>query len=143
MPDHPDRYEREIDEILKKIDDLPGRRSPPPRRIPGRFSRRVAAAQRGFALRLARISVSQVMLVSLGLMLLSYFFKRALGGAWVYGLLLGLILFFTAFVLSFRNGSSVAGGEPYYRGRPRSYYRSDQSALFMRLRDWWHRQRRS
>lgn len=138
----PDKFEREIDEILKNIDDLPARRQPPPRRIPGRFSRKVAAVQRGFAVWLAHISVSQVMLVSLGLMLFSYFFKGALGSIWVYGLLLGLILFFTAFALSFRNGSSISGGEPYYRGRPRSYYSSQEQPLFARLRDWWHNQHR-
>lgn len=135
----PDRIEREIDEILRKIDDFPSRRQPP-RRIPGRFSRRVAALQKGMASRLARISVGQILVLSLALMLFSFFFRVALGGSWVYVLALGLILFFTTFVLSFRNGAGT-GGEPYFRGRSRSYY-TDERPVFTRLRDWWGRQRR-
>jgi len=133
-----DRFEREIEDILRKIDDFPsGRR---PRRTPGRLQRRIAAWQRALAIRLSRITTGQLMIASLIVMLVSYFFRAAIGSHWVYGLIFGLILFFTTFALSFRNG--VSGPEPYYRGRPRSYYRAEQPPLFTRVRDWWRRQHR-
>jgi Na+/melibiose symporter-like transporter len=133
----PDRIEREIDEILKNIDDFPARRQTP-RRIPGRFSRRVSALQRSIATRLVRISVGQLLVASLCVMLFSWLFKAALGKHWIYALAFGLILFFTTFVLSFRNGTSH---QTYYRDRPRSYYRADQP-LSTRLRTWGNQKRR-
>lgn len=133
----PDRIEREIDEILKNIDDFPTRRQTP-RRIPGRFSRRVSALQRGIATRLVQISVGQLLVISLGVMLFSWLFKAALGKHWIYALAFGLILFFTTFVLSFRNG---AANQTYYRGQPSSYYRAEQP-LTARLRSWWNQKRR-
>jgi hypothetical protein len=136
-----DRYEREIDEILSKIEDFP-KHAAHRRRVTNRLLRRAGAAQRGFAVRLAHLSVSQIMLTAIALIVLSYFLRSALGGIWVYGLLLGLILFFTAFVLSFRSGGASGRSEPYFRGRPRSYYESSQPDVLERLRSWWSRQRR-
>jgi hypothetical protein len=135
----PDKFEREIDEILKKIDDFP--RRPTPLRRGNAWTRRVSALQRSLAIRAARISVSQVMLTAMGLMVLSYLFRAALPGVWVYGLVLGLILFFTAFGLSLRSGGT-RGSQPYHRGRPRTYYETDTSSLWPRLRAWWRNQRR-
>jgi len=137
----PDKFEREIDEILRKIDDFP--RGPTPLRRRRGFARRFAAWQRGLAVRASHISVGQVMLAAMVLMVVSYLFRSAFHSVWQYGLLLGLILFFTAFVLSLRSGGAARGGEPYFRGRPRSYYRDHGSASFSleRLKSWW-RQRR-
>jgi len=136
----PDKFEREIDEILKKVDDFP--RRPVPLRRGNGFARRFAAAQRSFAVRIARISVGQVMLVAMALMVCSYLFRSAFPSIWEYGLVLGLILFFTAFVLSLRSSSGTHGSEPYFRGRPRSYYDAGQPTVFARVRDWWQRQKR-
>ncbi|GEM_PF-1390283 len=135
----PDKFEREIDEILRKIDDFP--RGPIPLRRRGGLARRIAAWQRSLAVRASHISVGQVMLAAMVLMICSYLFRSAFRGVWQYGLLLGLILFFTAFVLSLRSGSGARGGEPYFRGRPRSYYEQPGSGSIDRLRAWW-RQRR-
>jgi len=137
----PDKFEREIDEILKKIDDFPARRPIPLRRGNG-FARRFSAWQRTLAVRVARVSVSQVMLTAIAVMVLSYLFRAAFRSVWQYGLMLGLILFFTAFALSFRSGGLGRGAEPYFRGKPRSYYEPRQGApAFARLREWWRRQR--
>ncbi|HZU75477.1 MAG TPA: hypothetical protein VFA70_01860 [Dehalococcoidia bacterium] len=136
----PDRFEREIDEILRKIDDFPqgaARR----RRSGNSLGHKIGGLQRSLAVRLSHISVAQVMLTSLGLMLISYLLKALWGELWVYGLTLGLILFFTAFALSFRNSSGGRSSQPYYRGRPRSYYESNGPTLPERLREWW-RQRK-
>src|SRR5436305_5954433 len=105
----PDKFEREINEILSKIDDFPthaARR----RRPANKVGRRVGALQRSFTVRLARITVTQIMVTSFIVMAVSYFLLRdAFPEVWVYGLILGLILFFAAFALSFR-GSSVSRG---------------------------------
>jgi hypothetical protein len=132
-----DKYEREIDEILSRIDDFP-RHAARRKRLSNRVLRRAGTAQRGFAVRLARISVSQVMLTAMGLIVVSYFLRSVLHGLWVYAMVLGLILFFTAFVLSFRNSDRGPGrGQPYYRGQPRSYYESREPSVVDRLRTWW------
>src|SRR5207245_1321272 len=110
---------------LKKVDDFP--RRPVPLRRGGTVARRFTAAQRKFAVRLSRISVGQVMLTAMGLMVFSYLFRSAFPSVWEYGLVLGLILFFTAFALSLRAGGSSRRPEPYFRGRPRSYYEGGQS----------------
>ncbi len=136
-----DKFEREIDEILSKIRDFPER--PAPRRRTGNgCARWLTGVQRSLAIRLSRISVSQVMLAAMGLMLLSYFLSPAFEGVWVYGLILGLILFFTAFALSFRSGGTGRRSQPYFRGMPRSYYESPQRPTIDRLREWWRAQRR-
>jgi hypothetical protein len=138
-----DKFEREIDEILSKIHDFP-QRPAAPRRAGNRIAQRIGGVQRSLAVRFSRISVSQVMLTAMGLMVLSYFFKAALAELWVYGLILGLILFFTAFALSLRpGGRSPGGSEPYFRGQPRSYYtRANNSQMYARIRAWWRQQRR-
>lgn len=136
-----DKFEREIDEILSKIRDFPER--PAARhRAKSRVAQRITALQRAFAVRLSRISVSQVMLTAMALMVISYFFREAFAELWVYGLILGLILFFTAFALSFRSGGVRGGSEPYFRGRPRSYYQSGAAPVVDRLKSWWRQQRR-
>ncbi|HEY7296258.1 MAG TPA: hypothetical protein VH916_14530 [Dehalococcoidia bacterium] len=134
----PDKFEREIDEILRKIDDFP--RGPVPLHRRNGLARRFVAWQRKLAVRASRISVGQVMLAAMVLMVCSYLFRSAFRGIWQYGLLLGLILFFTAFVLSLRSGSA-RGREPYFRGHPRSYYQTPGTGPVDRLRAWWRRHR--
>jgi len=135
-----DKFEREIDEILSKIRDFPERPAAP-RRAGGRLARQITGMQRALAVRLSRISASHVMLTAMALMVISYFFREAFAELWVYGLILGLILFFTAFALSFRSGGARRGG-PYFRGRPQSYYRGASQPFSDRLKAWWRQQRR-
>jgi hypothetical protein len=137
----PDRFEREIDEILKKIDDFP-QGSALRRRQHSRKQRQAGSGglQRAVTL-LARVSGQQIMLISLGLIVFSYLFRFALEGLWVYGLMLGLILFFTAFALGLKSNSGRSS-EPYFRGRPRSAYQPSGPALSERLRRWWQQRNR-
>ncbi|MHB8576868.1 MAG: hypothetical protein ACYDCQ_16265 [Dehalococcoidia bacterium] len=138
----PDRFEREIDEILSKIDDFP-KHAAQRRRKSSRMGRQIGEMQRNFAVRVARISVTQVMVTAFAVMAFSYFLLRdAFPEVWVYGLILGLILFFTAFALSFRNNGAPGKSEPYFRGRPRSYYSGGPSPAWNRLKAWLQRQRR-
>jgi hypothetical protein len=137
----PDKFEREIDEILSKLDKFPNRSSR--KRRPSAFAVRLAAMQRGLVIRLSRLSINQVMLAGIGLILFGFFFRAAMPEFWFYVVTFGLILFFTVFVLSFFGfgARSSRGNATYWRGRPvQSYYASEPS-LASRLRELWRRRR--
>src|SRR3546814_13232094 len=77
MANH-DRLEREIEEILGKIEQFPDaetRAKRTRRRSVNRFTARLADVQRGIARRLGHISVSQLMLASFLLILFAFFFR--------------------------------------------------------------------
>ncbi|HLG11507.1 MAG TPA: hypothetical protein VI876_07085 [Dehalococcoidia bacterium] len=107
-----DRIEREIEEILKKIENFPerGKGTRPPRKpnSPGG-----STAQRW----LARVSLRKVMMWALFAVIVA-FLGRGIPGA--YWLMIGaLIVFVTAFVLSTRGGPGVKQApEKRWRGQP-------------------------
>jgi hypothetical protein len=111
-----DRIEREIEEILKKIDDFVPE-SPRARRPPRRVSRPLSSAQGWFLRRLAAISLNQVMMWSLLVLLVAFFLRGVPIGMW---LMIGaLIVFATAFFLSLVGGTSRrSGSEKRWRGEP-------------------------
>jgi hypothetical protein len=111
-----DRFEREIDEILRKIEDFIPEGGRPPRRPPRKVSQRLTNAQGWFGKILSAISLSQVMLWSL-IVFLGAFFLRAIPGAeW---LMIGaLIVFATAFVLQLSTPGARKGPEKRWRGEP-------------------------
>src|SRR5262249_41042487 len=108
-----DRIEREIEEILRKIDNfVPERARRPTRRV----GRPLAAAQGWLGHSLARISLRQVMSWALVVALISFFLRGMPGGTW---LLIGsLIVFVTALVLSRIGGSSKPAVQKRWRGEP-------------------------
>ncbi|MSQ41889.1 MAG: hypothetical protein EXR65_02495 [Dehalococcoidia bacterium] len=135
MPDN--HIEREINEILSGIEYFPSAQS--------RYAhackwtlRRTADAfsdwQRSVAQQLARVSISQVVLLSFLMIIGSFFFRRfsPVLTAWV--LLAGGVLFavsFAALVFSSRGGGSA---QPrYWRGRELSYR---SAPLSTRIRRW-------
>ena len=136
-----DRLEREIEEILDKIEQFP---SPESRRARARklavrrLGGAIADRQRAFASQLGRISMSQVMLVSF-LLILGYFFFGRYSPVlmrWVlYG---GIILFVTSFtILMFsRRASPRASSQERWRGRPVQPV-GRYPTLGERLRGWW------
>jgi hypothetical protein len=135
-----DKFEREIDEILSKLDTFP--KQGPLQRAQNRVGKRVGGMQRTLAVRLSRLSVSQIMLTGIAVILFAYFFRAALPGIWYYLVVFGLILFFTSFVLSFFGFSgprSSRGRQVYWRGQPAQSYYSSEPTVFTRLRDWWRR----
>lgn len=135
----PDRFEREIDDILSKLDKFPTRG--PGYRARQAVTRRILSVQRRIATRLARLSVGQIMLGGIALILIGFFFRTALPGIWNYLLILGLILFLTSLAISWLGGGQPAGSrQVYWRGRPASYY-SSGPAFTLRLRAWWRRLR--
>ena len=95
-----DRIEREIEEILKKIDDFvpeTARRKRPPQKPAGGIS----SAPGWLARRIASVSLNQVMLWSLLLLFAAFIFKGIPGASWI--MLGSLIVLVTAFFLSLRS----------------------------------------
>jgi len=95
-----DRIEREIEEILRKIDEFVPEK---PRRTPRkRAAPPVAGAQSWVGARVSRISLNQVMGYSLLLIVLAFVFGAIPGSGWL--MIGGLIVFVTAFLLSRLSG---------------------------------------
>jgi hypothetical protein len=104
-----DRIEREIEEILKKIDNFPDRTRARPRK-PSKAS---GALQRW----LAHVSMRKVMMWALFAAMVAFFLRGIPGG---YFLLIGaIIVFVTAFMLSTRGGGGASNlPEKRWRGQP-------------------------
>ena len=103
-----DRIEREIEEILKKIDNFPDRTRPKAHK-PSKSS---SALQRW----LARVRLRKVMMWALFAAMVAFFLRGIPGG---YFLLIGaIIVFVTAFMLSTRGTGPAAGPEKRWRGQP-------------------------
>lgn len=147
----PDRLEREIEEILGKIENFPGpearrARKPVMRPVSQAVARRRAAVVR----EVSRISVSQVMLFSFLLILGSFFFRQA-GILAVWALYAGVVLFVVSFVIMMfgNRGRLSARQETVWRGRNVAYStrrapahgrlagRPVSATLLVRLRRWW------
>ena len=140
MPEQPDRLEREINEILDKIEQFPKperRRAGAARRGLRRAGENVAARQRAIARGLARISLSQLVLLGF-LLILGSFVLRGPGpaGAWI--MIAGVVLLVTSFALMLFG----AGRRPrtqQWRGRTISYSRD---SLAQRVQRWFARRPR-
>jgi hypothetical protein len=134
----PDKFEREIEDILSRLDNFPQRG--PSDRARRAVSNRVGDFHRRFTLRLARLSVGQIMLGGIVMILVGYFFRALIPEIWYYVVILGLVLFFTSFALSlFGAGRAGSSSQTYWRGRPvQSYYASGPD-LAKRFRAWWRR----
>ena len=146
-PEPPDRLEREINEILEKIDHFPTpeqRRTRTARKAFHRLGDAISSRMHRFMRELSHVSLSQVMLLAFILILGSLFFRRFVPLAWPWMMYAGLVLFLTSFVLmAFGGGRGGGGGaskqQHYWRGRPVSY---SSDSLSRRMRRWWNRQRR-
>lgn len=148
----PDRLEREIEEILGKIENFPGpeaRRARKP--LPRPVGDAVARRRRAVARQISRVSVSQVMLFAFLLILGSFFF-REVGVVAAWALYAGVILFVVSFaIMMFGNrGRLSSSQETVWRGRNVSYGTTYRPAtrgrvagrpaaptLLVRLRRWW------
>lgn len=142
MAKNNDRLEREINEILGKIEQFPDAESRAKRGRRRNFNRvtsRIADIQRGVARRLGTVSVSQLMLASFLLVLFAFFFRgRGIPptvSSWI--LLAGVILFISTFAVMLFGPRSRGGGTMEQRWRGRTIeYRSGPS-FPERLRHWW------
>jgi hypothetical protein len=113
-----DRFEREIEDILRKIDDFvpeKGRGRRPTRRS----SRPLGGLANWLTRRLASISLGQVMLYSLVLVLAAFLFRFVNPVLMRWVIIGSLIVFATAFVLSIMGGGRPANvPEKRWRGQP-------------------------
>jgi hypothetical protein len=114
----PDKLEREINEILRKLDDfLPESRKP--RRQPRKVGSGISNAQSWFARRVAAISLNQIMLWSLLIFFAAFFLRGIPAASWI--MIGALIVLATAFVLSLRSPGGKPGPEKRWRGELVSY----------------------
>jgi hypothetical protein len=111
-----DRIEREIEEILKKIDKFPeGSRQPRIRRPSNQGGRPAKPSSGGSTRWLSAVSMRKVMMWALVAVIVAFFLRGIPGGYW---LLIGaIIVFATAFFLSTRGGSAVDTSQKRWRGQ--------------------------
>ena len=140
-----DRIEKEIEEILRKIDDFvpekprsvrkrPADKSAPAFENP---SRAATPRSSGTGGSLSRVSLNQVMGWSLIAVLVAFFLPIP-GSGWV--ILAALLVFGVAFLLSrMGGGSSSRGVEKRWRGEPIDL---SGPSLPTRIRDWIKGKRR-
>jgi len=116
MPERSDRIQKEVDELLAKIEKFPPRR-PRSRRISDAASAPFRALNRGRSgLSLPRISAGHVLLAAIIIIVIAY----VAGGAsnvWNWVIVGGIALFIAAFVMSLRRQSKPPA-ERYWRDRP-------------------------
>jgi hypothetical protein len=141
MADDSDRLEREIEEILNKIEHFPDaetRRTRARKRALRTLGSAIAERQRAVARALGRIAISQVMLVAF-LMILAAFFFRA--GPMIWVLYAGIVLLVSsAAIMMFTRGKGGSMVEQRWRGRE-IQYSTRGSSLAQRLRRWWDSRR--
>jgi hypothetical protein len=140
-----DRLEREISEILDKIEQFPTpqqRRARARRRSVGRAGAAMSGWQQALMRRLSGISVQDVMLASFVIILGAFFFRRFSPVLMQWALYGGIVLLVTSFaIMTFSRGRGGRGGSSaaYWRGRP-VQYRS--SSTLARVRQWFGSRRR-
>jgi hypothetical protein len=115
----PDRIEREIEDILNKLDDFvpEGGKKPIPFK---RAANRKQQSRGWLSQRLARVSLNQIMVYALIALILGFILRSLPFASWV--MIGAIVVLVTAFVLSLRNGSgstNVSGNyQKRWRGEP-------------------------
>jgi len=145
----PDKIQREIEELLDKLDTFV-----PEERLAAKIRNRRKERRRAdtgpgpverVTRRLSQISLGQLMLAGLALMLIGWLFDDALGswGTWVT--LAGLALTILAFVLSLMTGgarTTVGARHVQKRWRGQIIEYSEPSRMD-RIKEWFRRRGRS
>jgi hypothetical protein len=108
-----DRIEREIEEILRRIDNFVPERT---RRPAQKAGQPFAAASAWFLRRLARVSLNQVMMWSLFVVVVAFFARSVPAATWI--MIAALIVFVTALILSRAGGTRRPTVEKRWRGEP-------------------------
>lgn len=141
MANDKDRLEREIEEILGKIEEFPSeseRRARQRRRTMNRVSSNVTGWPQRQLARLSHIDMSQVMLLSFMLILGSFFLRSFSPLIMQWVLYLGVVLFIAAFAMILM-GRRGGGGSQYWRGKPIQYKQPSMGDL---ARRWFGGNRR-
>lgn len=130
------KLERDIEEVLAKIE-----RFPPKRSLWSRIRRRLADAfgsvgRSVSALPRPRVSVGQILLLGIALIVIAYVFGDSIGGSLVRLVVVAAILLFIgAFVFSLRRQSTSRWPEKRWRGEPMDLGQPRGP------RSWWNRWR--
>ncbi len=126
------KLERDIDEVLARIDRFPPRRS-----LWSRLRRRVANAVGGVGEAISsipwpRISIGQVLLIAIAVIVIAYYgFRNSdFGSILIFG---GILVFIAAFIFSLRRHSASRPPEKRWRGQPMDVDEPSDS--------WWKRWR--
>jgi hypothetical protein len=129
------KLERDIEEILAKVD-----RFPPKRSLWGRLRGRLTAALQSIGRPLAtlprpRVSVGQVLLLGIALIVIAWVFGDSLGGAGVVrgAVIAAIVLFVGAFIFSLRRQSASRMPEKRWRGQTMDLYEARERG------SWWSR----
>jgi hypothetical protein len=142
-PREPDKVQREIEELLDRLDNfVPEERLASKIRKKRRAETGAGFIERGWN-RVSRISLGQAMLAGLAIILISWFFRAPLGSLASPLMVVGITLVIGAFILSIVNGDSrrtIAGGRPEKRWRGQVIDYSEPSTA-SRIRDWFRRRR--
>ncbi|MBF6600297.1 MAG: hypothetical protein IVW36_07295 [Dehalococcoidia bacterium] len=142
-----DRIQREIEEVLDKLDAfVPEERFTEKLRNRGRRRRsdQPGALERA-TVRLRRVSTGQLMLGGLGLILFAYFFRAPLGPASGWLIIGGLIAAGVGFVLALvrgGRGGTIGGGSVEKRWRGQVIRYSTGPSAADRVRNWFRNRRR-
>ena len=131
------KLERDIEEVLAKID-----RFPPKRPLWSRVRHRLADALDSMGRAVAaiprpRVSVGQVLLLGIALIVIAYVFGDSLGGASLVRLFIiaAIVLFIGAFIFSLRRQSASRLPEKRWRGQPMDLDEARGQG------SWWNRWR--
>ena len=134
-----DKIQREIEDILSRLDDLPAERKPIPMR---RRQRQAASFVDRLLAPLAGLSVRHVMIAALALIVVGFITGRAYPDFGHWTLIAGVLLFITAIVLSAFNRGGTASPAPHiekrWRGQPMDL---EGPTLGERLRAWFNAKR--
>jgi hypothetical protein len=142
-----DKLEREIEDVLEKIEDFEWHRRH--RRGQSRsrraWNRIWQDASDGLGRRFAQFTAGHVMLVGFLLLIVGLVLRGKGPGLWL--VLAGILLFFVGLALSMRSGRRKAGGEyttrgGYWRDRYVTYDDGPQAGSGSGLRGWLKRRRR-
>ena len=134
-----DRLQREVEELLARLDTFPPRRSPLARARDAIARPFTGAARWARGLRLPHISPGHILLLAIAVMVVGYVAQPGDAAVTRYVIAGGIVLFIAAFVLSLRHSAYGARppekrwrGEPMELGGPKAGHR---------LRSWWGRWR--
>lgn len=135
------RYEREIDELLRRLDD--GRQEPlpfRPRRQPSRLRLWLGQLSQAFVLG----SLVEWLLAAAVALLLASFVLRLVGMPLSAALaVLAVVCFVSSLTIAVWHGTRRPAGRHYGRyGPPPGQSSVDWDGLTQRLRQWWRRFRR-
>jgi hypothetical protein len=141
----PSRVEREIEEILNRMDSDPSGRRPLRLRRSWRsrikqFFSRIPRPH----INLSRLNPGTLMLAGMGLILSSIILRSVAPDLVRFVVIAGLVLFFGSFILAFRrkDTGTLSSGETYWRGQRYARTELGGPSTLDRLRSWWRNRNR-